>query len=166
MPNWCSNTLIVSGPRASLRAFELLARDQEAEIPLSFHSLVPEPLNLANEDRLAWRRENWGTKWDLDENTSFFDCDDSLEYIFCTAWGPPRSLINHLVKTLEHLHLTYKLSYYELGCDFYGEVCRGADSEDDLEYESSISADSKKGHLPGWLLDDIGAILEEMEEDE
>lgn len=168
MPNWCSNCLTVSGTPSSLKIFSLLARGTVAgrgdkETPLSFQALRPRPEN--EEDWYNWQICNWGTKWDVDNNTDFTENPESLVYIFDTAWSPPEALLYYLVEKYAHLNLCFHLTYHEGGMDFYGEIQCSPDGSDDISFSGSIHDDYKKEILPDWM-PDLSEWFDEDEETE
>lgn len=122
MPNWCLNTLDVSGPRDDLAAFAGLARgcvDGE-ELALSLHALVPEPAVMPEEsDRVEWRRRTWGTKWDI-TGVHLFQQDRLLTYTFWCPWTPPLPWLRQVAERFPGL--TFHLCYAEPGDCFAGEV--------------------------------------------
>lgn len=82
MPNWCHNTLQVSGEPQHLQGFLDAVADPEQNTPLCFDSLVPQPPDLHERvelgleglintelpdirlDWYSWRVRHWGTKWE------------------------------------------------------------------------------------------------------
>lgn len=147
MPNWCENTLEVTGDAEQLKHF-VQAVKTETEI-LSFESLLPTPKELLEDNGAAgrmplwytWRHDNWGTKWDVDKNDSNLiqqirdywwdgskDADD-LEilaekwqsgFYFWTAWSPPVPFVDFASKIFPTL--TFNLKYFEGGNVFAGEI--------------------------------------------
>jgi hypothetical protein len=68
-----------------------------------------------------WRCANWGTKWDLSEDTMVEDeVGDVIFYFFDTAWAPPVEFLKNICENypLLNFHLTYE----EPGCAFEGEL--------------------------------------------
>jgi len=69
-----------------------------------------------------WRLENWGTKWDLDEQTRTIRVSPtSVTYVFDTAWSPPCPIVLALGKRFPRAKLT--LWYSEPGLGFRGRYC-------------------------------------------
>ncbi len=176
MPNWCTNFLTVSGTPAALQAFKALAQGVEAgpegkerETPLSFQYLLPQPDDIGDK-WYEWRNAAWGTKWDLGADTQVvYEGNDYIEYMFDTAWGPPVRLFQTVVDQLSTLNLCFHLTYYELGCDFYGELlCSGGtqDNVDDCEYSRDISTDHQAGCLPNWMPDTTEWFAEDDDDTE
>ena len=114
MPNWCMNSLTLSGPKDVL--------DEIAETKLTLKSLVPWPKELEGFEKVYpvpknelkaraaleakygvstlfdWCVKNWGTKWDIPEQAC--DVDEfsnpngneplyEIRASFDTAWAPP-----------------------------------------------------------------------------
>lgn len=90
MPNWCSNKLTVSGSATHLkRLLKACANppegyikeylEAESHVEFSFAGIVPPPKSLGN-NFTNWTRENWGTKWDINQNAipliDFDEIDD------------------------------------------------------------------------------------------
>lgn len=132
MPNWCHNTLIVTGEPADLDAFAAKVR-ADAQ-PLTFHADVP----LSNPET-ATALQAWGTKWDacFHEPHSCEAIDDTanpeqtiaalgvtrrnreLIYKFDTAWSPPEFWLAATVTANPDLDIT--LRWGEVGVDSAGE---------------------------------------------
>lgn len=147
MPNWCDNSLTVTGPRERVLAFDkaLQGRADKDESDSSegqrrFSSLLPVPEEVekagdypppsSNEPwnspkyGYGWRILNWGTKWDAHiELTGIANQGDGLAtayYVFQTAWSPPEPWLIKVAQDWPDLRFT--LFYYEPGQFFAGEV--------------------------------------------
>jgi hypothetical protein len=117
MPNWCNNILTVSEPSA-----ELVKYLQEEGF--SFDKIKPMPPELKEGDGwYDWAVENWGTKWDLDENPLLPDSlqEKEISFWFSTAWSPPMGVIEALSEKFPNDH--FLLQYLEMGMGFCGEAC-------------------------------------------
>jgi hypothetical protein len=129
MPNWCNNILTISEPSAELA--EYLKTEG-----FSFDKIKPMPPELKEGDGwYDWAVENWGTKWDLDENPVLPDSFQEKEISFCfsTAWSPPIGAIDALSEKFPDDH--FLLQYLEMGMGFCGEarVHDGSVIEDSLD---------------------------------
>ncbi len=73
MPNWCDNTITIRGKTETIRSIWESANQEEGGL---LASMVPTPNGEWNYD---WCVENWGTKWDVDnEGLEFKDNDDDI----------------------------------------------------------------------------------------
>ena len=65
-----------------------------------------------------WRIQNWGTKWNLDNDVVINEDGNCLEIIFDTAWGPP----NGIFEALRDHELVDSISWFydEPGMQFAG----------------------------------------------
>ena len=116
MPNWCNNILTISEPSA-----ELVKYLQEEGF--SFDKIKPMPPELKEGDGwYDWAVENWGTKWDLNENPFLFDSisENEISFWFDTAWSPPMGVIEALSEKFYKDH--FVLQYLEMGMSFCGEA--------------------------------------------
>ena len=128
MPNWCSNNLIVKGPKKDLDAFKatLNTKKDGEDVPFSFAQTHPAPPEVIQgeiafgETRpnwYTWNSDNWGTKWDA--------CEVRLKVTplrvnvwFDTAWAPPLAWLKNV--SAKFPNLTFTLAYNECGMSFYG----------------------------------------------
>ncbi len=132
MPNWCLNSLRVSG--SDLSAF----RKWLGEDGFKLNKILPLPAELEgttspNRDSNSesakalrqkygadnwydWNIQNWGTKWDVDAELE--DFGGWLFITFDSAWSPPAGAIIALGKMFPNL--TFTLHYHESGCCFAG----------------------------------------------
>lgn len=128
MPNWCNNTLEVSGRGSSLYKFYSENIGEEGD--LSFQRAIPMPPNLpragAWHDWLGWATSNWGTKWDIDdpgtECTALCEnfCSGTMTYVFDTAWSPPEPWLAYVAG--DYPDLCFTLKYVEEGMGFRGTL--------------------------------------------
>jgi len=128
MPNWCSNTLRVTGPGADVLRFKLQAVGLSPwdgageENILNFHSLVPAPPKVlaAGYDQTGyhWERANWGCKWGACQAQLVDEWEGMLIYSFDTAWSPPVPFLEKLAPKWPTL--TFLLDYEETGMGFKG----------------------------------------------
>jgi hypothetical protein len=118
MPNWCSNYVMITGPAAEVDALEKYLAQEP--LPDDYHGLceyfVPQPQGLTGDwDWYNWRVENWGTKWEVDVNTT--RSGKTLALAFDSAWAPP-------VPVFEAMHargFAVRAAYWEPGMAFAGE---------------------------------------------
>lgn len=161
MPNWCNNTIEISGPKHKVDA--LIEGAKKGQF---LNTLFPMPQALEgttadgseNKELLAktgysdwygWRTANWSTKWDVDvydesiqEQEELFGKDDGAKNVtfgFDSAWAPPIGAIASYLEDNEDVSI--RLAYYEPGCDFMGVwedfddrcyTCSDYDSESDF----------------------------------
>jgi hypothetical protein len=129
MPNWCSNSLTITGPRADLQAFKTKAVghspwEQPEGKPdvLDFHSLVPVPEQVLQAGYESagynWEKENWGCKWGAEGPTIVDEWEGHLEYEFDTAWSPPIEFLKKVA--VQWLALVFVLEYEEPGMAYKG----------------------------------------------
>lgn len=143
MPNWCTNTLTVTGDASTIDA--MLGSVRDGETTLSFEKIDPTPDELLGQsvpvrdpeqrarnvaahghaDWYTWRLAHWGTKWELDDETILDRCVDAdgrdqVVLSFYTAWGPPVHAVSTLA--LRWPALVFVLSYDEPSMDFSGAV--------------------------------------------
>ena len=127
MPNWCENTLHIDRPSPELVRY---LNDEG----LSFDKIDPTPPELLDDGRwYDWRVSNWGTKWDLDEESVFHEhANNRYSFLFNTAWSPPCAVITTLSKKFPNDE--FVLRYLEFGCCFGGTayISNGSCHEEDI----------------------------------
>lgn len=133
MPNWCDNTLVITGPK------DVIA--EIAATKLSLEAIHPCPPELRNTqappktpqigaankakyghaDWYSWCVANWGTKWDPGPMEFTFSDDTTIEAFFTSAWGPPVEGMKYLFeKYKDRGNFRLRLEYFELGAGFVG----------------------------------------------
>jgi len=146
MPNWCTNTLTVSGEEKALthlldlwepRNFQALVpmpEDEESQAAQSKGGELKDIDNLLGGDLYPpwyhWRLHNWGTKWDIEDPYEHLSGNEEVVILeFDTAWSPPEPFVAKIAKKFPLL--TFELEYYELGNGFAGRTIynRGAQVE-------------------------------------
>ena len=115
MPNWCDNTISISGPTSSLEKL-IEAIDHKGDNLL-------ETMNPIGDWDYGLAVEAWGTKWDVStDNLHYEEGDPGIMLIygsFMSAWGPPLEAFMHFAK--EHLGVHVEISYFEPGMAFVGD---------------------------------------------
>jgi hypothetical protein len=84
----------------------------------------------------VWCNQNWGTKWNVDNNVEI----NKQIISFDTAWTPPLPVIEALAK--QHPKVKFQLKYYEGGMGFKG-ITEYADGE--LTYEEETEYSGTRG---------------------
>lgn len=159
MPNWCSNTLTISGKTHDvarfIEAIQLSDDEQGGESRYDLTALYPCPIpqseiNESDSNKMPkwwnWRVNNWGTKWPPiiygEQFSDFLEhykkgrmYKEVTEY-FQTAWSPPLGLMEKIAEMFPEL--SFELSYYETGCCFKGER-RYEDGEQVYEDDSDLT---------------------------
>ena len=145
MPNWCNNSLTVSGPEETVAEFHaIVIRDGNCR--LTNHWPTPQELvdtraggdpsdpeekiafkkqQQSNFDKYGardwydWNINNWGTKWsDSDTELQTDNVQGQLNYVYQTAWSPARGLIEKM--SMDYPTLTFTGDYSEDGVGFMG----------------------------------------------
>ena len=151
MPNWCNNSITISGPTETIKelwddatAEEGGLLDAMAPMPASLNDTVAdgsEGMNWYN-----WRVSNWGTKWDVStEGLEFIDNGDGTACItgwFESAWAPPIGAYEQFLDDMDNCSLD--ASYHEPGMDFAGFYVDGDDEcLDNLHEEYELPEDER-----------------------
>jgi len=178
MPNWCDNTISISGPAEKLSPiFTKLKEDDSSGLCSILHPMPENTFmgNLGQDERKKcaeenipnwydWCVSNWGTKWDTsDGDWTYEDAGDGnaiLTGSFQSAWGPPVGVYTHCQEAHPDLHI--EAMYYEGGCAFAG-MWNSIDGEDHYSLEGTKK--DIEDQLPEELNECFG-ITECMEEDE
>lgn len=160
MPNWCSNSVILThDDRAVVDA--LVARLEVEGNDVFFQHVHPMP--EGTEDWYSWCVENWGTKWDTSQ--LFWSQDDKSLFITCeTAWSPPVGVY----RKLEEQGWKVDAMYYETGCVYIGRFRDGQEEDYEWNFENENSLDHIPEDLLAWsgLQEDLMMYLAEQEEEE
>ena len=135
MPNWCHNRLQITGDPFDVAVFTQavsMGPDQQPDRLelLSFEVHRPTPPELLKRrhepgsglpEWMVWRREHWGTKWDV-EGARRDLCPDGagVTYSFVTAWNPPMAWLVYVARLLPDLG--FEIQYVEPLLDFAGYV--------------------------------------------
>jgi hypothetical protein len=152
MPNWCDNTIQISGNADAIKRLKEfvgrpLTQDGE-EIKEPLYSLAnimpstPDATPMLGEMSKStghddWYHNNintWGTKWDVCGNvymSNYTEGDESISYSFDSAWSPPTPTTERLSEIFPELIITH--TYYETGCDFWGiETYKAGEMTDEV----------------------------------
>lgn len=121
MPNWCYNTLTITGkPKALNKMLKQVKVDknevddfnEHQETIFSFNKVIPIPKS-EKDNWYNWRVSNWGTKWNADVQYETTDQWENGEVLieFNTAWAMPIPVLETLSK--QHPTLTFFMKAYE-----------------------------------------------------
>ncbi len=147
MPNWCSNSLTITGPKEILEKFKDAIESEEA---IFLNAISP-----IGEWDYGSAIDAWGTKWDVNtEGLHYTELEDGSAEIdgsFDPAWGPPIQAFATLSE--KHPELDMRLSYFEPGMGYVGQWTP-EDGEETFHYMD--------GDVPEELDEEWG-IAEEIE---
>ena len=158
MPNWCSNSLTLSGPQAVLQEIadtgfsftKLMPYPKEME---GIENVYPPPAEEVNKrarlnekygvDNLYdWCVKNWGTKWDVTpsmplEIEPIMAPENLFELIidFDSAWSPPVGVIKFIYDNYKDRGLSIHMEYFEPACAFLGTVTAENGEFKDIYYD-------------------------------
>ena len=165
MPNWCNNTLTLSGPKDKVKAIFDKAQESN-EFLQQLHPMPkelegttspapkegePQPLVDGHDNWYDWRINNWATKWDVDaDNLEYREDGDTgiIEGWFDSAWSPPLGAYAEFLEKNEDCSI--KSYYYEGGMDFGG---LWYDFDDDCITISDYNADQMEDPDNGLIYD-------------
>lgn len=114
MPNWCENSLRVTGAKKDIS--ELKKYLAKGKTEFEFMMIMPPPDGVWDYN---WCIENWSTKWEPDYVLADWSPTDAT-IDMSTAWGPPKGLVRHLSSMFGKL--VFELRYAEGGMDFSGII--------------------------------------------
>ena len=134
MPNWCNNTITLTGPKEKITAIYNKAKEDNAllqqlkPMPTELEGTTspapkegePQPLVDGVDNWYDWRVENWGTKWDVDADyLELSDDGTTITGWFDSAWAPPIHAYEYFLTENEDCSISSL--YYEGGMDFAGK---------------------------------------------
>jgi len=123
MPNWCMNTVEITGELPKLKAIKAAAESGKF-----LEYLVP--IGEWDYDKAV---EAWGTKWEVTEVFCEIDYDKNTLYLdFNSAWGPP---IEAYYKGEADHNIRITAYYYESGMMFAGKYADGVDTSFDIDFD-------------------------------
>ena len=134
MPNWCANTLKMSGDELEIKRAMKMLKDDKGQ--LTFNKAVPMPLPLVdavspskepNQELIKrygadnwydWRYKHWGVKWDASESEFI---EDNM-VVFQTPWNAPIKFLERFSQ--EFPSLTFGLQFADENEGYYplGEI--------------------------------------------
>jgi hypothetical protein len=132
MPNWCNNTILITGATDKIAAIWAATNTGESLTGENglLQALAPMPAELFDTvadgstgmDWYNWRVANWGTKWDLNsEGLHFVDNGDgtaTIEGYADSAWAPPIEAFQSYSNANPDVEM--ELRYFEPGMCFLG----------------------------------------------
>ena len=142
MPNWCNNTITLTGPKEKITAIYAKAKKDDAllqqlkPMPEALDGTTSpapkegkvQPLVDGFDNWYDWRVQNWGTKWDVDmEGLELSDDGTTITGWFDSAWAPPIHAYEYFLTDNEDCSINSY--YYEGGMDFAGQWEDFADAE-------------------------------------
>ena len=171
MPNWCNNSITITGPAEKILDIWSKAQDPDSGL---INAMVPMPAELEGTTApsdganwYAWRCENWGTKWDVDLDGLELESEDGTATIsgwFDSAWSPPTSAYETFCD--ENPDCSITAFYEEGGCCFVGKWDN--ESGDDYHEYADATSETIGSMVPKYLVDEfeLDQRLAEYEEDE
>lgn len=163
MPNWCNNTITLTGPKEKITAIYNKAKEDNAllqqlkPMPEALEGTTSpapkegkvQPLVDGFDNWYDWRVQNWGSKWDVDvDNLELSDDGTTITGWFDSAWAPPIHAYEYFLTDNEDCSI--KSYYYEGGMDFAGLWEDFADAE---VTPSDFTADQMEDPNSGLIYD-------------
>jgi hypothetical protein len=119
--------------------------------------MVPQPRFENDQDWYQWNVANWGTKWDVSD--VYFEHqaeEDSIQFSFCTAWGPCVEAFHTWAAADGRVQFT--LEYWEPGMAFAGRVTYDGEYLDDDHRDANVD---RAGYLE--LAEEVFGYVEDEE---
>jgi len=140
MPNWCSNTLQISGDKEQLEMFKqksIIKSGMNVDIFVMDGCItMPEELNImegisdeVKAERIQkygycgwydWRYHNWGTRTDAHDSEIIEEDENGMSIVFTTSWCSPIDYVEKVA--LMYPDLIFDLYYMETGEWFAGRL--------------------------------------------
>jgi hypothetical protein len=126
MPNWCTNEVDIIGNPETIKDITEIVKSNPQKI-FQMNDFVPMPKELEGTQSPGdepnwydWRISNWGTKWDLGEETQPVFEPTRIGLGFDTAWSPNCDFWTTFSENYPSLRISHK--YYEEGMGFIGQA--------------------------------------------
>lgn len=113
MPNYCSNSITITGDKTQLTQ---LAEQIKADEETIMERLVPTPEDFG-EGWYQWHLDKWGTKWDMIDLLAQYE-EDYIQLDYLTAWSPNVAFWEIISERFPKLYMTHH--YKEEGLCFAG----------------------------------------------
>jgi hypothetical protein len=157
MPNWCSNTIKISGTPEEITSFEKSLNETNGKNWFDFFVAPAE--KTEGIDWYTYNVENYGCKWNCDAQDWHRD-GDTIEFWFDSPWAPPTKLYDQI----QEQGLTVYAEYLEEGMGFVGEYIDG--DEETYEFSNVDDLDDIPDHLvENWNLRDSLECFNEDDEE-
>lgn len=164
MPNWCYNSLVVSGDPETLdRWLSKLGAEPDGFLS-AFYPVDPD------KDWYFEQVEKWGTKWDVPVKALELvtELEDSYQVVFETAWSPPVPWLVKVAADYPALH--FAMRYIEEGMGFVGatvaqgEIVAVVETDEMPDYPENDDMESCNEWSEACyaLRDELGAQAEEL----
>lgn len=133
MPNWCTNSLTLTGKKEWIDALVKVSETDDKDIFMHLRPCI-EDAEWYSDKWYSWNCDNWGTKWDADE-VEVGSCDgECIDLHFQSAWSPPIALYEYLVENGWEV----EAYYYEEGMQFCGQFVDGEDSSYEMPSKEEV----------------------------
>lgn len=161
MPNWCNNSLSISGDKTKIKEIHdklESIKNNKDNVHGIFRVLLGEPTDITEEQyqKGGWYEHNinrYGCKWDVsyDEDTMIDVSENNIAMSFQTAWSP---CLPFCITLSEMFGVDVTCQFFEPGCDFAGEV---------VISNGEIITVSEYSHNEGMYHLDIDGFWHDME---
>jgi hypothetical protein len=130
MPNWCSNSILITGSKNSLKKIATIIESiEDKENDKFFRALVGIPEGYTAHRFGNWFKANevtydlnvdwFGCKWDVSYEDACPEIDENFISLSPpTAWSPPLGFAKNLAKKFG---VRVEVDYEEQGSDFWGK---------------------------------------------
>lgn len=134
MPNWCYNSIEISGEKDKVKRIKTILDLREDDY--FFKPLLGE---APQDNWYDSNINNLGTKWDVSTaDTSIEYSDDTISFQCESAWSPP---VAGMVNVCKKYGVDCVMNYEESGNDFYGRTTIKSDgtlTEQDYSYREGM----------------------------
>ena len=134
MPNWCYNSIEISGEKDKVKRIKTILDLREDDY--FFKSLLGE---APQDNWYDSNINNLGTKWDVSTgDTSIEYSDDTISFQCESAWSPP---VAGMVNVCKKYGVDCVMNYEESGNDFYGRTTIKSDGsyvEEDYSHREGM----------------------------
>jgi hypothetical protein len=159
MPNWCANSLQITGTKEQIAELETKLDDCKGKDFFNIFGIPDSDAAGAGDDWYAYNLENYGCKWNCTASSWDTESGDgtTITISFDSPWAPPNKLFEAIADDYTEV-LAY---YYEPGMAFCGRFQDGYDEC----YDIPGTAEEARDTIPDDI-DDFFCISEQIEDNE